>query len=121
MESNQREYHYPGTNYLGPGTQIRRRILTNIKPTSDIDAIARQHDVDYLRDNSDLGMFEADLRAIQKSFTATPSLQQIAMITGLSSRIILSALFGKNLFSGEQSENDAKILQLIIDLDQEEY
>ena len=37
-------------NYLGPGTQVERRLAQNIQPIDGIDAAAKQHDIDYTLD-----------------------------------------------------------------------
>jgi len=42
----------PGFNYLGPGTKVIHNLIHNLKPTSDIDNIALNHDVNYLLSNN---------------------------------------------------------------------
>lgn len=37
-------------NYLGPGTQVERRLAQNIQPIDNLDAAAREHDVAYTLD-----------------------------------------------------------------------
>ena len=41
------ELHLPLGNYIGPGTDIRRRIREGVKPTTNTDAAARVHDIEY--------------------------------------------------------------------------
>lgn len=71
---------------MGPGTHIITNILNGKKPVSETDAIALQHDIDYL--TSEEPIF-SDLRAIYKSGF---DLQGIAMKTGLGLRTIVDAL-----------------------------
>ena len=42
------QYHFPGYNYLGPGTKIEENIESGIEPINDTDAAAKAHDLDYL-------------------------------------------------------------------------
>ena len=37
-------------NYLGPGTQVERRLAQNIQPIDNLDAGAREHDIAYTLD-----------------------------------------------------------------------
>jgi len=47
----QREFHLPGHNYAGPGTRVISKVLAGVKPTSQLDAAALVHDVEYLSGN----------------------------------------------------------------------
>ncbi len=85
------ELHYPGSNYMGPGTHVLSRLLRGVKPTSYNDALALKHDIEYLQDGE---MFESDLRA---AFNSTGGLQGALMKIGLLSRSAIDAflhLFG---------------------------
>lgn len=90
------EYHYPGTNYLGPGTRVTTNIVNDVQPTSYIDGLARQHDIDYmLSSGSYTGAVAADIKAILGSY-AEISLQSIALRLGLSARLLANTLtFGQ--------------------------
>lgn len=46
-EKNNKQYHVPGYNYLGPGTKIGTNIINGIKPINHLDELARKHDLDY--------------------------------------------------------------------------
>ena len=39
-----REKHYPGYNYLGPGTNVTRRMRENVRPMDSLDKAAFAHD-----------------------------------------------------------------------------
>jgi len=78
--------HYPGTNYLGPGTHVISNILNNKQPTSYTDYVAMLHDIDYL---SNGGQDHADAVAMSR---ADNSLQGFAMKFGLGARVFASTL-----------------------------
>jgi len=50
----QYQLHYPGTNYLGPGTHIRDNLENGLLWTSPTDFKAMQHDVAYLGSDHNL-------------------------------------------------------------------
>lgn len=76
------QFHYPGTNYLGPGTHVIDRISNDTLPTSKTDFVALLHDIQYLQSRS-LSMDESDTLAIMNS---DDSLQGLTMQIGLSLR-----------------------------------
>lgn len=41
------QFHYPGYNYLGPGTKVYDKISEGKAPVNDSDAAAMNHDLDY--------------------------------------------------------------------------
>lgn len=49
------EFHVPGYQYLGPGTNFTERQRLGIKPINDLDRIAMYHDKGY-EDSSSTGM-----------------------------------------------------------------
>jgi len=59
------ELHIPGFNYAGPGTRIAENIRNNVEPFNAVDAIARQHDIDYVSANTEQDIREADLRMMR--------------------------------------------------------
>lgn len=42
------QYHFPGYNYMGPGTHIKSNLLKGIQPVNQTDAAALIHDIEYL-------------------------------------------------------------------------
>ena len=44
-----REWHWPGYQYMGPGTHLKKRLKCGDPETNRLDWIAQQHDIDYLR------------------------------------------------------------------------
>lgn len=78
--------HFPGMNYMGPGTHIISNILNEKAPVSRIDAIALKHDIEYLTDGE---KYAADLSAIYESSKGFSNpLQALAMRLGLSIRMV---------------------------------
>ncbi len=80
--------HYPGDNYLGPGTNIEYNIRNKIRPKTYNDFVALKHDIDYLRAGH-LNATMADLKAMWRSKSG---LDGVAMRTGLGARTILDNL-----------------------------
>lgn len=79
-------FHYPGLDYLGPGTPIVSNIINKVRPKSINDAVALQHDIDYL---SGENRYWSDLKAIYRS---KPGLDGTALRLGLSVRMLLDLI-----------------------------
>jgi len=41
------EYHLPGYNFCGPGTELKKRLARGDKPINDLDAACMIHDIAY--------------------------------------------------------------------------
>ena len=41
------EFHWPGYQYLGPGTKLKKRLARGDPGINRLDKIAKQHDIDY--------------------------------------------------------------------------
>jgi len=76
---------------MGPGTHVVSRLIRGITPTDPVDALAMQHDLDYLTDEEPIF---SDLRAILRSYTTPPKffLKALAMRFGLGLRTLVDAL-----------------------------
>ena len=48
------EFHWPGYQYLGPGTKLEKRLKRGDPGINRLDKIAKQHDIDYARAGNDL-------------------------------------------------------------------
>jgi len=81
------ELHWPGTNYLGPGTHVFDNISNNLKPTSYMDSVALLHDIDY---SKDMDPYKADLLAISR---ADNTMQGFALKAGLGTKAVLDLAF----------------------------
>ncbi len=77
---------------MGPGTHIEERILKNIRPTTHIDQVAMEHDIDYLSDNEPI---ISDYKAILKTIVAHNLYEQVQgaiMRYGLTLRSIYDGI-----------------------------
>ena len=62
------EFHWPGYQYMGPGTHLEKRLKRGDPGINRLDRIAKQHDIDYSRARSHHDKWKADdkmIRAIQ--------------------------------------------------------
>ena len=62
------EFHWPGYQYMGPGTHLEKRLKRGDPGINRLDRIAKQHDIDYSRARSHQDKWKADdkmIRAIQ--------------------------------------------------------
>jgi len=75
---------------MGPGTHVVDRVFQGVRPTSQPDSVALQHDIDYLTKEEPI---ISDLRAIVRS---NNSFQGQIMKAGLMSRSIADAFFHMN-------------------------
>lgn len=76
---------------MGPGTNVLAKLQSGVKPVSWGDRVAMYHDIDYL---SNKGQNSADLKAIFRAFRNPkgPSLDDIALVLGLSTRMVADGL-----------------------------
>lgn len=74
INENSLEKHFPGKQYMGPGTHVFNRIKNGVLPVDYMDAVSMMHDINYLRYTGDQRIIDrADLLAIRdsdKSFAA---------------------------------------------------
>ena len=66
-----REWHIPGYQFAGPGTRLKERLAAGQRGINRLDAIARQHDIDYSRSKSLQDKWKADDKMI-RSITNLP-------------------------------------------------
>ena len=43
------EFHWPGYQYMGPGTKLKKRLARGDPGINRLDRLAKQHDIDYSR------------------------------------------------------------------------
>jgi hypothetical protein len=56
------EYHLPGHNYTGPGTEFKKRQARGDKPINRVDALSEKHDRVYqYQRNNQLAITQADV------------------------------------------------------------
>ena len=60
-----KEFHWPGYQYMGPGTHLAKRLKRGDPCINRLDQIAKQHDIDYSRAKSLQDKWKADTKMIQ--------------------------------------------------------
>jgi len=89
------EWHYPGSNYTGPGTHVITRILNHVFPTDYNDALTLIHDIEYLMYSKRPEIIaRSDQTAINQ---ATNNLHGMVIKIGLSIRKGLDLPFYKTI------------------------
>jgi hypothetical protein len=86
--------HWPGNNFMGPGTHVIDRVMNGVQPTSRVDEISREHDIDYLDTTAE--PIWADIKAVT-SLGFDPSVEANAMRLGLGARSLVDAFFDLTL------------------------
>jgi len=65
------EFHWPGYQYMGPGTKLAKRLKRGDPGINRLDKIAKQHDIDYSRAKNLQDKWKADTKMI-KAITRLP-------------------------------------------------
>ena len=60
-----KEFHWPGYQYMGPGTHLAKRLKRGDPGKNRLDQIAKQHDIDYSRAKNLQDKWKADTKMIQ--------------------------------------------------------
>ena len=60
-----KEFHWPGYQYMGPGTHLAKRLKRGDPGINRLDQIAKQHDIDYSRAKNLQEKWKADTKMIQ--------------------------------------------------------
>lgn len=62
------QFHLPGHNYTGPGTNVHRNIALGVKPINKVDEAAMRHDIAYHEAlKNGLPQKEADLKFLSET------------------------------------------------------
>ena len=59
------EFHWPGYQYMGPGTKLKKRLARGDPGINRLDRLAKQHDIDYSRAKNLQDKWNADTKMIQ--------------------------------------------------------
>ena len=59
------EFHWPGYQFMGPGTHLEKRLKRGDKGINRLDRIAKQHDIDYSHANNLQDKWQADSKMIK--------------------------------------------------------
>ena len=65
------EFHWPGYQYMGPGTHLKKRLARGDPGINRLDKIAKIHDIDYSRAKNLRDKWKADEKMI-KAITNLP-------------------------------------------------
>ena len=60
-----KEFHWPGYQYMGPGTHLAKRLKRGDPGINRLDEIAKQHDIDYSQARNLQDKWKADTKMIQ--------------------------------------------------------
>ncbi len=69
LEKTGIEFHWPGYQYMGPGTHLKKRLARGDPGINRLDRISKQHDIDYSTARSLRDKHRADrtmIRSIQR-------------------------------------------------------
>ena len=58
------EFHWPGYQYMGPGTKLEKRLKRGDPGINRFDRLAKQHDIDYSRATSHKDKLIADRKMV---------------------------------------------------------
>ena len=59
------EFHWPGYQYMGPGTKLEKRLKRGDPGINRLDRIAKQHDIDYSKAKNLQDKWKADAKMIE--------------------------------------------------------
>ena len=59
------EFHWPGNQFMGPGTKLAKRLTRGDPGIKRLDKIAKQHDIDYSKAKNLRGKWKADTKMIK--------------------------------------------------------
>ena len=89
LEKTGIEFHWPGYQYMGPGTHLAKRLKRGDPGINRLDRIAKQHDIDYSKARNLADKHRADRKMIKgiqklKKRTLTEDAAKLAMKTKLA-------------------------------------
>ena len=59
------EFHWPGYQFMGPGTHLEKRVKRGDKGINRLDRIAKQHDIDYSHAKNLQDKWQADTKMVK--------------------------------------------------------
>ena len=59
------EFHWPGYQYMGPGTHLKKRLARGDPGINRLDRIAKRHDIDYSKAKNLKDKWKADEKMIK--------------------------------------------------------
>ena len=82
------EFHWPGYQYMGPGTHLKKRLARGDPGLNRLDRITKAHDIDYDKAKNLQDKWVADRKMIAKT-------DQLPGRTSLTERIVKNIMKGK--------------------------
>ena len=82
------EFHWPGYQYMGPGTHLKKRLARGDPGLNRLDRIAKAHDIDYDKAKNLQDKWVADRKMIAKT-------DQLPGRTSLTERIVKNIMKAK--------------------------
>ena len=82
------EFHWPGYQYMGPGTHLKKRLARGDPGLNRLDRITKAHDIDYDKAKNLQDKWAADRKMIAKT-------DQLPGRTSLTERIVKNIMKGK--------------------------
>jgi len=88
-------FHYPGSNYCGPGTNVYKKVMNGVRPSDYHDRLALLHDIEYLVNNSK----DVRLVDIKTAFNAfkKPNVKGVIMGTTLLFKALVETFINLNI------------------------
>ena len=59
------EFHWPGYQYMGPGTYLKKRLARGDPGINRLDRISKQHDIDYSKAKNLRDKWKADAKMVK--------------------------------------------------------
>ena len=88
LEKTGIEFHWPGYQYMGPGTKLEKRLKRGDLGINRLDRIAKQHDIDYSKVKNLQDKWKADAKMIE-------SINKLPGIKTMTERIVRKIMQAK--------------------------
>jgi hypothetical protein len=79
-EEEQKEHHLPFHHYAGPGTHVISNLMKDVKPTTYLDEVSRQHDIDYLKPNNQQKADNIMVKKLLKHYWYMPQIGAVTKV-----------------------------------------
>ena len=112
----------PWLNYCGAGTFVEKNIVENVEPVNRVDAVCRQHDIDYANTKTIEGIRKADEKAVKalkeiNNPVGTEIIDGMAVSSGLTGKMKLEdfGVLSSFSFNKKLSEKETKDTKELMD------
>ena len=85
------ELHWPGYQYMGPGTKLKKRLKRGDPGVNRLDKIAKQHDIDYSRAKNLQDKWKAHAKMIK-------AINKLPVSNTMTERIVKKIMQAKKRF-----------------------